>query len=136
MQWGIGMFIAPFGDFILDKLIAPFNMLILSTLLFGVRCFLYATVSLTPPSQLVFLTLFDLINATLFWIACMKFSFKIVPHDCYATVVVVMSMVDFSLGEKNTREIRQKNMDSKAANFLLFVLFLQGLDWVVSYGVS
>ena len=100
MQWGIGMFIAPFGDFILDKLIAPFNMLILSTLLFGVRCFLYATVSLTPPSQLVFLTLFDLINATLFWIACMKFSFKIVPHDCYATVVVVMSMVDFSLGEK------------------------------------
>ena len=86
LQYGIGMFVAPIGDFVIDKLISPFNMLNLSFLLYGLRLYLCATVFMDPPYQIIILTLFDTVNATLSWLATMKLSFKITPHDNFAMV--------------------------------------------------
>ena len=74
-------------------------MLILSCLLYGLRLYLWATVFMNPPYQVLILTAFDIVNATLSWIATMKFAFKISPHDCFAMVVGIMSAVQFTFGE-------------------------------------
>ena len=99
LQFGIGMFVAPFGDFIIDRLISPFNMLNLSLFLYGLRLYLYASVYLNPPYQIILLTLFDTVNATLSWIATMKLAYKITPSENFAMVVSLISAVQFTLGK-------------------------------------
>lgn len=99
LQYGIGMFIAPMADFIIDRLISPFHMLNLSLFLYGIRLYLYATVFMDPPYQIIIFTLFDMVNATLSWIATLKFAFKITPQDNFAMVVTIISAVQFTVGE-------------------------------------
>ena len=84
---------------LIDRVISPFNMLILSCLLYGLRLYLWATVFMNPPYQVLLLATFDIINATLSWIATMKFAFKISPHDCFAMVVGIMSAVQSTFNE-------------------------------------
>ena len=101
LQYGVGMFIAPFADYIIDRLISPFNVLTVSMLIFGIRLYFYATVFMDPPYQIIILTLFDMLNATLSWIATLKFAFNITPHENFAIVVTMISAVQFTCGESD-----------------------------------
>ena len=118
LQFGIGMFVAPFGDFIIDRLISPFNMLNLSLFLYGLRLYMYTSVYMNPPYQIILLTLFDTVNATLSWIATMKLAYQITPSENFAMVVSLISAVQFNLG-KCRNEHAKTNYTSPLLSLLL-----------------
>ena len=121
LQYGVGIFIAPFADFIIDRLISPFNVLTVSLFIFGIRLYFYATVFMDPPYQIIILTLFDMLNATLSWIATLKFAFNITPHENFAIVVTMISAVQFTCGEL---EMCNKIFSSKFITFFTLVWIL------------
>ena len=60
--------------------------------------FLCASVVATPPFQMYLFALFDIVNATLFGVSYIKFTFNISPKVYFGTVTTFMGAMQFSLG--------------------------------------
>ena len=97
-QFGIGIVVAPIANAIVGPLIEPYNMICCSFALYGIRMFLYAFITHTPPYQLYYLALFDIINATLFGVAYLNYASRIAPKNYFATVTSLGGAMQWMLG--------------------------------------
>ena len=96
MSVGGGIIVSPFAQTIVDK-VKSFNLIFISSIVFGVRLIIASLWK--SEYQMFVLCWFDIVNYTLYWVACVTYAYKMAPPKYLATVMSINGALQWMIGK-------------------------------------